>query len=278
MSGPDALHGEMPGFPFPGRPGGEHDEPLLDMIFGGRAIPPDAPPEMYDLARMLAAAAGPVEPGELAGEAAARAAFRFASPARISPATAPPARRRPRWSAPARLRRSAPARLRRPAPRAARRAARNRARLAAALVVVAAGLGSVAAAYAGVLPGPIQHIAHVAVGAPDRGIRLQADAAAPVLDTNGRPRPADQRTAAPGHPASAASGQANLAQPLEPNATGHPGRRCPVAGGRDPASPSWRSSCCPGSFVPGADHRPAHAHGRGTAEFCGGPVRARYPR
>ena len=26
------MQGEMPGFPFPGRPGGEHDEPLLDMI------------------------------------------------------------------------------------------------------------------------------------------------------------------------------------------------------------------------------------------------------
>ena len=30
----------MPGFPFPGRPGGEHDEPLLDMIIARRALPP----------------------------------------------------------------------------------------------------------------------------------------------------------------------------------------------------------------------------------------------
>ena len=49
----------MPGFPFPGRPGGEHDEPLLDMIIARRALPPDAPQAMHDLAQMLAALAGP---------------------------------------------------------------------------------------------------------------------------------------------------------------------------------------------------------------------------
>ena len=77
----------MPGFPFPGRPGGEHDEPLLDMIIARRALPPDAPEPMHDLARMLAALAGQAEPGELAGEAAVRAAFnRAASPAGISSA------------------------------------------------------------------------------------------------------------------------------------------------------------------------------------------------
>ena len=99
MSGPDAMHSEMPGFPFPGRPGGEHDEPLLDMIIARRALPPDAPQEMHDLARMLAALAGPGEPaelapGELAGEAAALAAFvRLASPAGISSAARRPVRR-----------------------------------------------------------------------------------------------------------------------------------------------------------------------------------------
>ena len=49
----------MPGFPFPGRPGGEHDEPLLDMIIARRVLPPDAPQPMHDLASMLAALAGP---------------------------------------------------------------------------------------------------------------------------------------------------------------------------------------------------------------------------
>jgi hypothetical protein len=134
----------MPGFPFPGRPGGEHDEPLLDMIIARRVLPPDAPQPMHDLARMLAALAGSAEPGELAGEAAVRAAFsRAASPAGISSAARRPGRRR------------------RP-----RRPARSRARLATALVVAVAGLGSVLAAYTDVLPSPIQQLAHVAVAAP----------------------------------------------------------------------------------------------------------------
>ena len=138
------MHGEMPGF-FPGRPGGEHDEPLLDMILERRPTPPGAPPEIHALALMLAAVAGPAEPGELAGEYAALAAFtRLASSVGTSPA-APRSGRRllPGWSA------------------------RGRLPLAAALTAVAAGLGSTAAAYANVLPGPIQHFAHVTIGAPD---------------------------------------------------------------------------------------------------------------
>ena len=143
MSGPDAMHGEMPGF-SPGRPGGERDEPLLDMIFDRRPIPPGAPPEMHDLARMLAAVAGPAEPGDLAGEATALAAFaRLVPPASVSPAASRPARH---WLS------GRPARARLP--------------LAAALVTAAAGLGSITAAYVGVLPGPIQQLAHVTVGAP----------------------------------------------------------------------------------------------------------------
>lgn len=136
----------MPGFPFPGRPGGEHDEPLLDMIIARRVLPPDAPQPMHDLARMLAALAGPGEPGELAREAAVRAAFRrAASPVGVSPA----ARRRIRHRRPRRS-----------------RASRSRARLATALVATVAGLGSILAAYTDLLPSPIQQVAHVAVAAP----------------------------------------------------------------------------------------------------------------
>ena len=139
------MHDEMPGS-FPGRPGGEHDEPLLDMILERRPIPPGAPPEIHGLARMLAAAAGSAGPGKLAGEDAALAAFtRLASQVGTSPA------------APRSARRSLPV-----------RSARGRLPLAAAATVVAAGLGSTAAAYAGVLPSPMQHFAHVMIGAPDR--------------------------------------------------------------------------------------------------------------
>jgi len=143
MSGPDAMHHEMPGI-FPGRPGGEHDEPLLDMLLERRPIPPGASPEMHDLARLLAAVAGPAEPGDLAGEAAARAAFRrLASPAGTSHAASRSARHR-----------------------LTKRPARGRLPLAAALAVAAAGLGSATAAYLGALPSPIQHLAHEMIGAP----------------------------------------------------------------------------------------------------------------
>ena len=136
------MHDEMPGF-FPGRPGGEHDEPLLDMILERRPIPPGAPPEIHGLAVMLAAVAGPAEPGELAGQAAAQAAFtRLAS----RPGTSHAALRSARRSL-------------------SERPARGRLPLAA-LAVAAAGLGSIAAAYIGVLPSSIQHLANVTIGAP----------------------------------------------------------------------------------------------------------------
>jgi hypothetical protein len=137
------MHDEMPGF-FPGRPGGEHDEPLLDMILERRPIPPGASPEFHGLARMLAAVAGPAEPGDLAGQDAAHAAFtRLAS----RPGTSHAALRSARRSL-------------------SERPARGRLPQAAALAVAAAGLGSIAAAFAGVLPSPIQHFAHDTIGAP----------------------------------------------------------------------------------------------------------------
>jgi hypothetical protein len=142
MSGPGASCGEMPELPFPG---GEPDEPLLDMLLTGQPLPPDAPDLLHEVAGVLATLAGPASPGELAGEAAARSAFArvAASPARVSPAARPRARRRPAWP-------FTPV----------------KARLAAALAAVAVGLGGGAAAYAGALPSPIQDLAHHLIGAP----------------------------------------------------------------------------------------------------------------
>jgi hypothetical protein len=166
------MHDEMPGF-FPGRPGGEHDEPLLDMLLERSPIPPGAPPEMHDLARLLAAAAGPAESGDLAGEDAARAAFRrLRSPAGVSHA----------------------------APRSARhrltaRPARGRLPLAAALAVVAAGLGSATAAYAGALPSPIQHIAHEYIGAPPP--QYDTSRQVPVISNSPTPSPSSVSDPAP---------------------------------------------------------------------------------
>ena len=133
----------MPGF-FPGRPGGERDEPLLDMILERCPIPPGAPPEFHGLARMLAAVAESAEPGDLAGQDAAYAAFaRLVSRSGTSHAALRSARRS-----------------------LSERPARGRLPLAAALAVAAAGLGSTAAAFVGVLPSPIQSFAHETIGAP----------------------------------------------------------------------------------------------------------------
>jgi hypothetical protein len=172
------MHDEMPGF-FPGRPGGEHDEPLLDMILERRPIPPGAPPEIHGLARMLAAVAGPAEPRDLAGQDAAQAAFtRLASRSGTSHAALRSARRS-----------------------LSERPARGRLPLAAALAVAAAGLGSTAAAYAGVLPSSIQHFAHVTFGAPpprDASSRTLTVTSShmPTHTAHGTPGPARRRSAA----------------------------------------------------------------------------------
>jgi hypothetical protein len=134
----------MPGFYRPSRPSRELGEPLLDALLEGRSLPPDAPVELCAVAEMLADLAGPAEPGELAGEAAARLGLaRTADPAGISPAAHRSARRRRPWMF---------------VPGAVR--------LGGALIVAAVGLGGAAAAYAGALPGPIQDLAHHLIGAP----------------------------------------------------------------------------------------------------------------
>ena len=224
----------MPGFPFPGRPGGEHDEPLLDMIIARRALPPDAPQEMHDLARMLAALAGPAEPGELAREAAVRAAFsQAASPAGISSAARRPVRRRrPRH----------------------RGRDRSRAWLATAMVAAVAGLGSVLAAYSDVLPSPIQQLAHVAVAAPAPPSSGPPRSA--TLGT-GRPAPrpaqaASQPGSGPRHPAglAQASGQATTPQshftPETSRSPGYDGTSASCGPSRRPSpSPSAKESAHP---------------------------------
>jgi hypothetical protein len=231
----------MPGFPFPGRPGGEPDEPLLDMIIARRVLPPDAPQPMHDLATMLAALAGPAESGELAGEAAVRVAFsRAASPAGISAAARRPGRRR--------------------RARGFRGPARSRARLAAALVVAVAGLGSVVAAYIDVLPSPIQQLAHVTVAAPappSSGPRHTGAAGTP-LDKRASNRPSSQPDSRPQHSTSPAQrpGQLTPSPNFKP---GSPGRRTP------------RPSCTP---VPGHSPSPQpRPTGRPSPPSWSPPVR-----
>jgi hypothetical protein len=100
--------------------------------------------ELCAVAEMLADLAGPAEPSELAGEAAARLGLaRTAFPAGISPAAQRSARRRRSWMY---------------VPGAVR--------LGGALIAAAVGLGGAAAAYAGALPGPFQDLAHHLIDAP----------------------------------------------------------------------------------------------------------------
>lgn len=144
MSGSGASLGEMPETPFSGRAAPELDEIVLDAVLAGRHLPPDAPGPVHVVAEMLASLTVPADSGDLAGEAAARRAFSRAA----SPALSPHHRR-------ATPRRAAP-----------RRRAPVGTQLAAVLAVASAALGGTAAAYAGVLPRPVQEFAHATIGAP----------------------------------------------------------------------------------------------------------------
>ena len=249
MSAPDAMHDEMPGF-FPGRPGGEHDEPLLDMILERRPIPPGAPPEIHGLARMLAAVAGPTEPGELAGQAAAQAAFtRLAS----RPGTSHAALRSARRSL-------------------SERPARGRLPQAAALAVAAAGLGSIAAAFAGVLPSPIQHFAHETIGAPPPARGVSPHALTVTSSPMPRhPRPSDtgngkKQSAASSDPASDKTHPGSLSAHGRKEHGAVPGNAsCVPALGQDHGGAvgdiqnfAWPSAA-PNQLRPGATQSPARS-------------------
>jgi hypothetical protein len=230
----------MPGFLFPGRPGGEHDEPLLDMIIARRALPPDAPQPMHDLAQMLAALAGPAEPGELTGEAAVRAAFsRTATRAGVSPAARRPVRHR--------------------RPRRSRGPVRSRVRLATVMVAAAVGLGSVLAAYIDVLPSPIQQLAHE-VGAPaPRGSGPHGTGTlATAQPASGQtPSPSSQSAPQPGH-----SGGTTQAPSHGSTPTPHYSPRS-SASGRHPTGPA----CSPASLHLSSPRPTGSAH----ASFSGSP-------
>lgn len=224
MSGQDAPFYEMPKFARQARLDREHEELALDMLLDGLPLPPEAPSEMTALPLMLADLSGPAGPSELAGEAAALSRFRrHHSPAGIS------SRRRPERRMPSR---QSPAR---------------RAQLAAALTVAAIGLGGTAAAYAGVLPSPVQKLAAHVIGAPEPG---------PAAQHPGRiTRAASHRPASPPEGRGRAEGYGPSGQHNHATGPGHP----PQAwqwGLRDPSRAHW-----PGHGIPpgqlGNPH-PAH--------------------
>jgi len=153
----------------------ELEASLLDAFLNGQSLPADTPAQLRVVAEMLASLAGPAGQGELAGEAAARVAFaRAASRAATSPATQRLSRRpRPSW-------------LRAPVS----------ARLAAGLVAAAIGVGGAAAAYADVLPDPIQDLAHYLLHAPSPRPAIRQQQQHPAdHKLNARPHPSKPGTA-----------------------------------------------------------------------------------
>jgi hypothetical protein len=239
MTGPDASSGKMPGFPLPGRLGRERDELALDAILDGLSPPEDALPQLRGLSQLVADLSAPAGPGELTAEAEVLSGFRrCVAAAGASCVARRPVRRRSSW-----------------------RFARHRARLAAGLVIVAAGLGGTAAAYAGVLPGPVQEFAHRSIGAPAT-----------------RHVPGHQSRVTPAAPAS----RQQAPQPAAPGRGGNhvqirqgtgPAGPALTAGRRHPAQPS------PHPGRPTRASRPSPAPGRPSRRSAlrrpdtGGPAR-----
>ena len=112
---------------------------LFDELLAGR-VPSSEDPRAGALAEVLGALTAPAAPGELAGEAAALAAFRESVAARPTSH-----------------------RLRRATMLTSLLSAK--ALLAAGAAVAAVG-GTTVAAYAGALPDPLQSVAHTVIGAP----------------------------------------------------------------------------------------------------------------
>lgn len=182
MSGQHASPDEMPRFARQAGLSHEHEALALDTLLDGLPLPPQAPPELSALPPMLADLCGPADASELAGETATVTRFLcHLSPAGISPARTG---------------------LRRPGSRSAA----IRARVAAAVAVAAVGLGGAAAAYAGVLPRPVQTFAHQVIGAPT----------------------APQQAGGPGRPADSVSQHADLAR-HGGTPSRHPAERIPAA-------------------------------------------------
>ena len=187
MNGPDVPEPGMPGAgPFPadapGLPGKALDALLAgNLLAAGAAAGPEFAPQLQEVADLLAALNAAPSADELAGHDQALTAFRRMHQATASPHTSR-ADARPQVSASTRA-----------GGRAAWPAHRKRRHPAALLAIRAAAAGAVtavgalaAAAYLGVLPAPVQQLAHDTINAP-----------VPATSQLGPPRPAPPRQASP---------------------------------------------------------------------------------
>jgi hypothetical protein len=140
------------------------DEETVERLLAGELPPAGTPPEYAGVAALLAAAAAPPAPEELAGEAAALAELRAVTRARVAATR-----------------------------RATRPRRRRRVGLAAIAVAGALATGGAAAAATGHLPDPVRKATRsvlVAVGAePATSVPLPASSARPPDGAGGQPSP-----------------------------------------------------------------------------------------
>jgi len=175
MTGTRRWDGGTPGFPPPGWDPSLISDTTLDALLSGTELPEDPAGGGRHAADIVAALKGRPAPDELAGEAMAMAEFRH----RVSGSE----------------------RARRSHRRRGRAGWLLSARGAAAAAAVAIASGGVVAAYAGVLPAPVQRVAHAWIGAPAPRIgstRHGHAASAPAANQ-----------AVVHHPCSSASGRAS---------------------------------------------------------------------
>jgi hypothetical protein len=181
MASGNAFPAEMPD--RPSRPIALLDDETVERLLAGRLDPEDAPLAYAEVARLLRAVAGPARPDELAGQAAALAAFRVARPR--------PARSRPG-----------------PGPGPVRRQAagppRGRVRLAAATMAGTLFLSGAATAAGGALPVLVERVAravsHVGDPPPAEPIRVlppQRPAPPPPPGVTGSREPATPSSGGP---------------------------------------------------------------------------------
>jgi hypothetical protein len=149
VTGRDVPDGDMPNLPWPTHRRGEPvtGDPSLAGLLAWAEFPAGSEPELKPVAEVLAAlTAGPSD-DELAGEAAALAAYRNRGSVPRAATRARRRRRRPLFPFPS---------------------VRVAAAVAGAAAVLSVGAFATAA-YTQVLPAPVQRLAHAIIGAPGAG-------------------------------------------------------------------------------------------------------------
>ena len=167
MTGRDVPDADMPNTPRPhGADVPADPDEALDALLAGDLLTAGTGPGLRPVAELLAALTAPPETAELAGHARALAEFRQTRLAAAQPQAARAAGQQRAARAAGQQRAAVPAHRRRGSRLRSPRSLLS-ARAAAAAGALAAMLGGAAtAAYAGVLPRPVQQFAHEVMGAP----------------------------------------------------------------------------------------------------------------